>query len=254
MFIRSIFVLVLLIALSACQARTTVDVDLNQNGTGQVSATVLLDQEAMDRVPDLGKKLRVEDLKDAGWHIDGPKKHDGETVVTAKHGFASVDEASELIGQLSSIFKNFELKETRSFTKVSYEIKGSLDMTKGVESFGDDELKQRFGSPLGIDVAEIQNATGVNWQESFPVELNVNLPNGQKKFVAKYGNVVPVQVSASSSNPRPLLLLIFAGVLVVAAIVVAVVWKSETYKPRHRKKVGKGGIKAKEFGEQENSD
>ena len=65
------------LVVSGCQVKTDVALKMNEDGSGTVKLTVTLDQEAAAQAPDLAQQLKTEDLKAAGWTIEGPTATDG---------------------------------------------------------------------------------------------------------------------------------------------------------------------------------
>ena len=75
----------LVVLLSACRATSTVSIHVAEDGSGLVEVAVVLDDEAVEAVGGVDHQIRLDDLSDAGWEVDGPSRsdHDGLTTVTA---------------------------------------------------------------------------------------------------------------------------------------------------------------------------
>jgi hypothetical protein len=169
------------LVLPACQVTTSVGVDARSNGSGEVRAVVTLDKDAAGQVPDLGAKLRVADLRAAGWRVDGPTATaDGGLTVSARKPFATPAEASTVIEQLSGStgpFQAFKLRRTRSFAKTRLGFTGTVDLSKGLASFSDPTLRSRLGgSDLGFDPSQLQSRLGQALARVFPVKVSVRMP------------------------------------------------------------------------------
>lgn len=259
---RRLFLCLLLIAaivLSGCQVRSTVRVDLQGDGSGTVSVIVRLDKEAADAMPNLRQDLDTSDLVRSGWSISGPTEINGGTVqVTARHGFDSPEEATQLLRGLSGSgppFTNFKITQERSFTHVESHFSGELDMREGISSFGDIGLTQSVGSKLGFDPNELQRSLGVDWPQTFPVDVVVNLPNGIKDATpemddnntwhAIYGESISLSASSEGPNWKPLVLFGVSALSLIACILVLIFWRKGTYNPRHGPDAG--GKSVKEF-------
>jgi hypothetical protein len=169
------------LVLPACQVTTSVGVNARSNGSGEVRAVVTLDKDAAGQVPDLGSKLRVADLRAAGWRVDGPKPTAaGGLTVSARKAFATPAEAAVVIGQLSGPsgpFQDFAMRRTRSFAKTRLAFRGTVDLSKGLASFSDPALRSRLGgTDLGFDPAQLQSRLGQALARVFPVKVSVRLP------------------------------------------------------------------------------
>jgi len=167
--------------LPACQVSTSVGVDGRADGSGVVRAVVTLDKDAAGQVPDLGSKLRVDDLRSAGWRVDGPTPTaDGGLTVSARKAFATPAEAKTVVDQLSGKdgpFQAFTLRRSRSFAKTRLTFRGTVDLSKGLGSFSDAGLRQRLGDGgLGFDPNQLQTRLGQALSRVFPVKVVVRLP------------------------------------------------------------------------------
>lgn len=154
--------------------------DANSDGSGIVRATVTLDAAASKEAGDLGGRLRVDDLRAAGWRVDGPvATADGGQEVKASKPFATPAEARIVVEQLSGErgpFQDFTVTRTRSFLKTRVAFQGRVDLSRGLASFSDEELRQRLGSDLGFDAAELEGRLGRQLARIFPVRVAARLP------------------------------------------------------------------------------
>jgi hypothetical protein len=247
--VRRPFLLLLAVAvalLTGCQARSTVSVVSNSNGTGSVAVVVLLDREAANAIPDLKEQLQTSDLVKAGWTVEGPVDwEDGGKAVTVHHGFGSPEEATALMRRISGNgppFVDFQMQQQRSLMHVDTTFSGKIDMKQGMNSFGDLGLTQSLGSRLGFDPNEIEKSLGVNWATAFPVDVQVSLPGKTAKAEAVYGQVVPINASASGPNTRPWAFFALSAASLIGCFLVLLLWKSGKYRPKHKK-----GVRARDL-------
>src|SRR4051794_23450987 len=92
----------LAVVLTGCKVDTVVAVDAKPDGSGRVSVVVSLDKEAVDAAGDLRKELVVDDLRRAGWRIDGPVPvAGGGARITATKPFRSPNGANEALDELT---------------------------------------------------------------------------------------------------------------------------------------------------------
>jgi hypothetical protein len=170
-----------LLLLTACHVDIGVGVDVHDDGTGTVRATVTLDGDAAQRVPDLANQLRVDDLRNAGWRVDTPKSlKDGSMVVQAARGFRTPAEASRIVAQLNEPngpFRRFRLERTRSFLKTTTRFTGTVDLSRGLASFSDPQLdRQLGGGTFGVDQAQLERQAKAALDRVFTVTVAVRLP------------------------------------------------------------------------------
>ena len=248
-------------AATGCQAKTTVDIEAKSNASGKVSVTSQLDKEATAATPNLAKQLQTSDLAAAGWTVDGPtKKSDGTSTVAVSHTFGSLDEANALLGQLSGpngAFSNFRLTQDRNAMHVTSGFAGTVDLTKGINSFGSSMLQARTGQALGFDPAEVQQALGVNLAQSFPVDLKVDLPGSAGKVTPladgntwhlTYGTTAHFSTTSRGLNAEPLTFMTLAVVFLGGFAVLAWKWRPSTprHRPQHSARRG-NGVRARDL-------
>ena len=174
-----------LLLLTACRVDVTVGVDADADGSGRVRATVTLDKDAAARIPDLADQLRTDDLTAAGWEVSEPRiDKDGSVEIEAVRRFRSPQEATQAVEELSGPtgpFRDFTLRRSRSFLKTRTAFGGRVDLTSGIEAFGDDALRRRLGSPpdgaaLGFEPADLERQLGTTLKRIFSFRVVARLP------------------------------------------------------------------------------
>ncbi len=177
---------------TGCEIDVGVGVDVAEDGSGEVEVAVTLDPDAAGRVTDLAGQLRVEDLVAAGWTVEGPTpRPGGSVVVTAAKPFVDLDDADEVLEEVSGVdgpFQGFELRREQSFFTTSYHFVGEVDLSDGIEGFSDAGLRQRLeGSGFGLGTAEIEELTGAPVGETFHFEVRTRLPGSLVEGPATQG-------------------------------------------------------------------
>lgn len=191
---RALLAAAALAALSACQVTTAVGVDTKADGSGRVLATVTLDKEASGQVPDFASRLRVDDLRKAGWIVNGPlPTKDGGVKVVASHPFATPAQLGVVMDQLSGAngpFQNFRVTRRRSYFKTRVTFRGRVDLARGLASFSDPALRQRLGgSDLGFNPADLERRIGKALNQIFRFQVQARLPgSAQSNAPVRAGN------------------------------------------------------------------
>lgn len=238
---RALLAGIVVLALGACRADLSVEVDASAGGGGQVRAVVSLDAEAAALVPDLAQQLRVDDLEAAGWVVDGPAPAaDGGVTLGVAKRFSSPAGAARAVEELSGAggpFSSLRLTRTHGLWKTRTSLVGTVDLSAGLGAFGDAALAETLGAPdLGLDPAAIERELGVPLAEALRVEFVGRLPGTTTSnapssrgdagvWPVDLGSTVDVSASSEAWN---LMRLGFAGVAVLAflALLVLVVRRS----------------------------
>lgn len=147
--------------LSACRIDASVDVAVNDDGSGEVRVNVGFDDEALARAGG----LRLDDVRAAGWTVSGPQKEpdrdaSGLQWIHAVKAFTGSEQFTAIMSEIdgpNGIFRDFRLMRSTGFAKVTYTVTGTVDPARGLESFSDTEIAQLLGgNALGRPTAEVQ--------------------------------------------------------------------------------------------------
>lgn len=167
-----------LVLLGACELRTEVNVDVEEDGSGTVEVGAGVDDDTLERWPSLLDDLALDDLLTAGWEVAGPAREaDGRTWVRLRHAFATPEGVGPLVEQVAGDqgpFRDFTLARDDSFAETTYRFDGVVDFSGGVEALTEDpELAQALGAdPLDLLEEEI----GAAVDQVIGVEVAVRLP------------------------------------------------------------------------------
>ncbi len=231
-----IALLLFALALSACRIDTTVTVDIERNGSGNVDVAVAVSEKAIERIPDLAEQLQLDDLRQTGWKIEGPSlEDDGNTWIRAIKPFASPDDLPTVLDEIG-IFNNIVLTRERSFAATEWSLAGEFDVTGGVDRFGDAELAELLGGRLtGVDVEAIETDLRKPIADTLGFSLVVRLgddvdANSEETdgrtatWTARVDDVgpTPLEIASSVKDDRPRLLALIAIAALAAAFFVLV--------------------------------
>ena len=197
--------------LAGCHVTVAVGLQSRADGSGSVQATVTLDRDAADQVPDLASQLRVADLARAGWVVTGPlRQADGSVVVRASKSFTSPGQVPAVVAELAGPagpLRDFRLVQHRGLFVTATHFSGTADLGPGVEAFGDAQLRQRLGgSSIGVDPAELERQLGIALAKVVDVRVSLhmagsgsvhsNAPRGGTEWRIPLGTAEAMQASA----------------------------------------------------------
>jgi hypothetical protein len=178
----------------ACRVDVNVGIQSDADGTGRVRIAATLDRSAVEQLvgqaagdPDAvdpATRIKVDDLRKAGWTIDGPTETaDGGLDVVATHRFANAAEARALVDDVGGDpgpFRDVRLRQERTFFKTRTEFRGTVDLGKRLGAFTDPELRQALeatdDAPLGITDAQLEQRLGAALDRLFGLHVAVRLP------------------------------------------------------------------------------
>jgi FMN phosphatase YigB (HAD superfamily) len=185
-----------LLVLSACQVDLGVNIDVEENGAGTVTASVELDDEALSRLGDLDGALRLEDLAATGWTVTPPRLSDpaadpddadaaAYSIEVAKR-FERPEDLQRVLDELTgagSAFKNFQIVQTATRDETTMTLTGQGDLTRGVDTFTDAQLSGLLDAPpLGIEIATLEEQIGP-LSEAVTMTVTARLPGGTQDTV-----------------------------------------------------------------------
>ncbi len=218
------------LAAGACQVRVTGGIDVDPGGGGTVRAGLGLDAEALRTVGDVTAALRVDDLRQAGWRIDGPRREsDGFTWVRASRPVSNTTEAATALAQLSGKdgpFRDLTVASTHSLLHNRTTLSGSVDLSGGLTGLGDPDLLSKVGGGLPLDLdglraefgADLDKVVQVSFEARLPGSVDANTKGqagGRVVWRPALGQRLPVQATSNGLNVLPL-----AGIAIVLVLAV----------------------------------
>ena len=224
---------------SACQVTLAAGVDVARNGTGRVTAGLGLDAEALKEVGDLATALRLDDVRQAGWEVDAPRREDdGLTWIRASKPFSDPDQVPAILVELNGPtgpFRDFRVVRTKSLTRARTTFTGTLDLSGGLAGLSDPELAAAMGDvPLALDVDGLRGRFGDKVVDTVKVRVTAGLPGevdtdapasdgGRALWTPELGQIVQLQASSEALKINPVIPVAAGGllVLVVGLVVLA---------------------------------
>ena len=225
-------------ATSACQVTLAAGVDVARDGSGRVTAGLGLDADAVKELGDVATALRVDDVRRAGWQVDGPRKEDdGLTWVRASKPFADAEQLPVILAELNGAdgpFRNFRIVRTKSLTRSRTTFTGTLDLSRGLAGLSDPDLTAALGDvDLGLDVKGLRDRFGdalgrtvsVRATAGLPGKLVTNAPaqeSGRALWASEVGRTVQLEASSEALRIDPVVPTIvgFGLILALTSVVV----------------------------------
>ena len=249
--IHSIGIAIGLLVLSACRVDLATTLTMAENGSGSIVVVAKADAEAVRLAPELATSLQLEDLQQAGWVTDVQSLPSGGLTVTLTRDFATPDEASFFLSQLSGAdgpLREVSITRTGGINDAQYELNGVGGIPKGVAAFADSQALTALGAaPFAAALTErggaLSDVLSISLALTLPGELlestAVVTPRQQDDLSTTFTWQIPVDQSdivlAASTRDRNvsaliawyasrmflvlLILLVVAIVLYVATVV-----------------------------------
>jgi len=179
--VRLLSVLLLAVVCAACKVDVTVGVRMDANGAGSVTVTVIADKEMLARAPGLATDLRLDDVKAAGWTVNGPTPTpDGGLQVELVQTFATPAQANTILTDLngpSGPLFGITLGRTTVQDTTTYTLNGQLQVIGGLAAFSDADLLAAVGAtPYAAQVAaanqQPKDVVSITFKAAMPGKLN----------------------------------------------------------------------------------
>lgn len=210
------------VLLTGCQTKVLVWVAVDRDGAGSVAVDVYLDAEAADAVGDLSEMLAVDDLVADGWEVTGPdtpanvagalgdegsdqQANTNAVQVHLERPFADIDEANAVLASLGGPegpLRDVRLSRTSSAFKATTGFEGTVDLSRGLDAFGDAALTETLGGSL----SEVVAASGDPVPEGDDLVVGLALvPSSKMKWSGETGDgsMRPAGVGVSAGLGAP---------------------------------------------------
>jgi len=221
---------------AGCQIDLVAGIDANRDGSGRISAEVGLDADALKEIGDPVSALRVDDLRQAGWTVTGPRRDEGGlTWIRATKPFAEPDQAGAAMGQLAGPagpFRDFRLTRTKSLLRSRTTFTGVVDLTGGLGGLSDPDLTAKLGDvDLGLDLEGLRRRFGAELGRSVKVRVTAGLPGkvttntpsregGRALWAPELGQRLQMEVSGEALKVAPGLVAAAVGALLLPLLAV----------------------------------
>ncbi len=184
--------------LTACRVDVAIDVDMAENGSGELSVTVVADAAVVAAAPGLAEDVRTDDLAAAGWSTEGTKTTPGGGLsLTIVHLFDTPEQATALLSTLngpSGPLQAISLQRVATISEITYSITGTGRVDGGLEAFADADLLSAVG---GVPYAEQIAASGTSPIDTVGVVLRLHVLGDIQSTT---GEVIDAGTSSTNST------------------------------------------------------
>lgn len=183
-FLRYCLILILGLLASACQGEVSLDVDIDEDGSGLVALTVSVDGEFIEVFGSLSA-VTVDDLVNAGWSVENSAAPEGETIRIAKP-FAKMEDIADVIAEIDGpdgLFNSVTLIRIDERDSVRYEFAMQVDLTRRITDLSDSELTSALdGRAFGFEPGQLTTMAGGPLESVLLVNVHVNLVGEELDF------------------------------------------------------------------------
>jgi len=224
------WVVALALACSACAVDTTVTVKVREDGSGFVRVDLLADAEAVQTAEvgggTLEQRIRLGDLTAAGWRVEPWVRNlDGSASLSLSKPFTEVGQAEGILRELNGDagpLRDATFTRTRSFLATELGARASADMRALRTGVLEDTELMASLQAQGVDVNALDQALLAQLRDALTIRLVVELPGGHRSVMELPADQpASLETSVSVRDTKRVTLLVFAGLLALAAVVVA---------------------------------
>jgi hypothetical protein len=198
---------VVVVTMASCRVDVDVMVEVAQNGSGVVTVEVTTDAAVVSAAPGLADDIRVDDLRAAGWSVDGPAETaEGGLSMTLTRPFATPEQATALLATINGPngpLRTLALARDATDDRVRLTLTGALGVEGGLLAFTDPDLLASLGAaPYADDIA----ASGVDPTQMVGIELRVALAGDVQSTTGEVtveGSETPEPAADDAATARP---------------------------------------------------
>lgn len=169
-----------LVALTGCRVDIAVNVDVRNDGSGQVTVSATADADVMRAAPELAEQLVFEDAVAAGWSVDDPVDVDGGLRVTLHRSFSTPEQASAVLATINGPGGPLQGVVMSTTTDGAIAVNGVLRVDGGLTAFTDPALLDLIGgtAPYADEIA----ATGITPSQAIGIDVSIDIGAGPRTF------------------------------------------------------------------------
>lgn len=215
------------LALSACEVVARVNIDVRDDGSGTVGAVIELDADAVRTLERTGESLedqvRLGDLEAAGWSVDW-ERIDGGATLRLEKAFARPEDLAGVVVELSGDhgpLRDVALHRNEQFLQTDFDLVGRVDLSALETGITEDPELAAALAAERIDVNAVDAQLLDQLRDALRAEVAVSLPGRGLRLVdAEPGVSTDLATSSTARHRVRIGLLAAAAILVAAALVV----------------------------------
>lgn len=224
-----VVLLAFLTVVAGCKVDAVVTIRVDDDGSGSVSARVVLDAEAVRAVEtsetQLESAVRLDDLAAAGWEVtEWHRRENGGASIVVTKDFDRAEDAAEVVAELNGPdgpLRDVELQRDVSTFRTQWSFSGVADLEDLTTGIGEDEELVARLTAERVDVAALDQQLLGKTRDAFRLRVVADLPDSAAhRFTIAPG--AQQEMEASSSQTATGRMALFAAgfaVLVVAVLV-----------------------------------
>ena len=162
-----------------------------RNGSGSLRVHYAMAPDARSTIG----RFRLADLPAGGWTAAIT-----DSGFTAQAVFRSPVGANRSLRALGPAFRSLNYERRRSLFSIRNRLRGQVDLTGGLATFGDDVVRQRLGSDLGADPAAVAAQLGVTPQNLIALRLTASIAGASRQLSLPIGSATEVSVGSTSTR------------------------------------------------------
>jgi hypothetical protein len=207
-FVRLLLTVAAILALTGCKAELTTTVALERDGSGVVSAAMVLDRAAAESLREqniLSTFVGSKDLQADGWQVTGPipKPPGGFVEYRAEKAVQSPQEAQAALARISAAFAQVKVERSTGLGTVRLAVRGPIDLAAGPSALaGDPVLAQQLGTPLGVTEELAQEQLGTSLADTVTVRFVTQFPGSRTEKQLAFGEVATIDSTATQRDLR----------------------------------------------------
>ncbi len=239
---RALALVVLVVVVAGCRVDANVHVVLRDDGTGTVSAEVMLDAEAAQQMEANGRTLadaiRLDGFAEAGWEVsEWERGDDGSATLELAHDFANEAELGRRLNELDGgvVFDDAKVVRERGVFRSRDEVSVDVDLREvGTRLLDDKELVASLQA-AGLDVATLDEQLEAELRDSLRVNVTMEAPN-ETVATAQLAPGQHQSVAAASSdfNGDRAVAVVIAGILLFLGLLLYLAASANSRRTRAR--------------------
>jgi hypothetical protein len=218
--------LVSVVLLTGCKVDARVDVHMNTDGSGTVTARIALDNQAVSRISgtsSLEKAVRLDDLRAAGWKVSPWNAVSGGKTITLTHAFSGQQDLArrlEDLGGAKGILGGALIRRTHSWFGATESVQINVDLRHLSTGIRSDPGVAKALTGAGVNVDALDARLRGELGKSLTFTIAVRAPGGESSAIqVKPGTVGTATAQSSQTYAKRVVLLVVGGTLLLLAIV-----------------------------------